>query len=147
MNNIPLPSRNMRDSLQNQDLPKSTSLGLGSAVLVGLLLTLPFAVLEFLNNSVTRRNALGLIVLFGLLWLFATTFIVILLLLVRTARKPQHPGESDPFVTQRSRDGAHYGGLGRYYTRPDALLSGRSELRLDTIDWSGSFTHSQTKCG
>jgi len=46
---------------------------------------LPFAILESLFNTVNKQNALGLIVLFGLLWLSSMAFIVILAPIVRTA--------------------------------------------------------------
>ena len=56
------------------------------AALISFALVLPFAILESLNQSVTRQNAPGLIVLFGLLWLLPMVFIVILVPLVRTVR-------------------------------------------------------------
>ena len=59
---------------------------LGSAALVGLILVLPFVILEALNNTITRQKAPGLAVLFGLLWVLPTAFIVILMPIVRTAR-------------------------------------------------------------
>lgn len=59
---------------------------LGAAALVGLILVLPFVILEALNNTITRQNAPGLAVLFGLLWVLPTAFIVILMPIVRTAR-------------------------------------------------------------
>jgi len=58
---------------------------LGSAALVSFILVLPFAILESLFNTVNKQNALGLIVLFGLLWLSSMAFIVILAPIVRTA--------------------------------------------------------------
>ncbi|HVF86094.1 MAG TPA: hypothetical protein VM866_00830 [Pyrinomonadaceae bacterium] len=59
---------------------------LGAAALVGLILVLPFVILEALNNTITRQNAPGLAVLFGLLWVLPIAFIVILMPIVRTAR-------------------------------------------------------------
>jgi hypothetical protein len=59
---------------------------LGAAALVGLILVLPFVILEALNNTFTRQNAPGLAVLFGLLWVLPIAFIVILMPIVRTAR-------------------------------------------------------------
>ena len=47
---------------------------------------LPFAILESLNQTVTRQNAPGLIVLFGLLWLLPMAFVVTLMPLVRNLR-------------------------------------------------------------
>ena len=54
------------------------------AALISFILVLPFAILEFLNNKVTGQNALGVLVLFGLLWLLPMVFIVILMPMVRT---------------------------------------------------------------
>lgn len=59
---------------------------LGSAALISCIFVLPFAVLESLFNSVTKQNAPGLVVLFGLLWLLPMAFIVILTPIVRTVR-------------------------------------------------------------
>ncbi len=64
----------------------TTPTQLGSAALISLILVLPFAILEAVNNTITRQNAPGLIVLFGLLWLLPTAFIVILAPLARTVR-------------------------------------------------------------
>ena len=57
-----------------------------SLALISFILVLPFVILESLNNTITKQNALGLIVLFGLLWLLAIAFIVILVPIVRTVR-------------------------------------------------------------
>ncbi len=65
---------------------KSILTTLGSAAFIGFILTLPFAILEFLNQAITQQNAPGLIVLFSLLWLLPTAFIVLLAPLVRTVR-------------------------------------------------------------
>lgn len=54
--------------------------------ILSFLLLLPFAILEVLHNPISRENATGLILLFGLLWLLPTVFILILLPLFRTAR-------------------------------------------------------------
>lgn len=56
------------------------------AAIFSLVLMLPFAVLEALNNTITRQNTFGLILLFGVLWILPTAFIVILLPMVRTLR-------------------------------------------------------------
>ena len=56
---------------------------LRSAVLISSLLVLPLVILEFFRNSITRQNAPGLIVLFGLLWLLPMMFMLILLPTVR----------------------------------------------------------------
>jgi uncharacterized membrane protein len=57
-----------------------------SAAVISSILVLPFAILESLNNTITRQNAAGLLLFFGLLWLLPTVFIVILVPIVRTAR-------------------------------------------------------------
>ena len=57
-----------------------------SAAIISFILVLPFAILEFLFNTVNKQNAPGLIVLFGLLWLLPMAFIVILVPVVRTVR-------------------------------------------------------------
>jgi hypothetical protein len=57
-----------------------------SAALISFILVLPLAILEVLNNTITKQNLPGLLVLFGLLWLLPTAFIVALLPVVRTAR-------------------------------------------------------------
>ncbi|MCA1849568.1 MAG: hypothetical protein LC672_00600 [Acidobacteria bacterium] len=65
---------------------KTITPDLGSAAIISFILVLPFAILESLNQTVTRQNAPGLIVLFGLLWLLPVAFIVTLAPVVRTAR-------------------------------------------------------------
>lgn len=65
---------------------KSTIPTLGFAALISFILVLPFAILESLNNTITKQNAPGLIVLFGLLWLLPMAFIFILVPIVRTIR-------------------------------------------------------------
>jgi hypothetical protein len=59
---------------------------LRSAAIISFILMLPFAILESLNNSITKQNAPGLILLFGVLWLLPTAFIVILMPIVRRVR-------------------------------------------------------------
>lgn len=59
---------------------------LGPAALGSLLLLAPFAILEALNNGITRQNAPGLALMFGLLWALPTAFIIILVPLVRSVR-------------------------------------------------------------
>ncbi len=51
-----------------------------------LTLVLPFAILEALNNTITKQNGPGLMLLFGVLWLLPTAFLVILMPIVRTVR-------------------------------------------------------------
>ena len=65
---------------------KSTITNLGSAAFISFILVLPFAILESLNQTITRQNAPGLILLFGLLWLLPMAFIVTLMPIVRTVR-------------------------------------------------------------
>ena len=57
-----------------------------SAAIISLILILPFAILEIINNGLTKDNAAGLILLFGVLWLLPTVFIIILKPIVRNAR-------------------------------------------------------------
>ena len=56
------------------------------AAIISFILVLPFAILEALNQTITRQNAPGLSVLFGLLWLLPMAFIVILVPIVRSVR-------------------------------------------------------------
>ena len=79
----------MRDVLQKQAGGANVAPSLRAAALVGLILVLPFAILEALNQTINRHNAPGLIVLFSLLWLLPTAFVVILAPLVRAARAGQ----------------------------------------------------------
>lgn len=58
----------------------------GPPALISLILVLPLAILEALNNNITKQNAPGLIVLFGLLWFLPTTFISGLMPLLRATR-------------------------------------------------------------
>lgn len=57
-----------------------------AAAIISFILVLPFVILEFLNTTLTKQNASGLTVLFGLLWLLPMTFIVILMPIVRNVR-------------------------------------------------------------
>jgi hypothetical protein len=76
----------MRNVLHNEDPAKNIATNLKLAVLISFMLLLPFAILESLNNTITKQNAPSLLVLFGLLWLLALAFIVILMPIVRAAR-------------------------------------------------------------
>ena len=76
----------MQELLQDQNPMKDIVTNLGSAALISFILVLPFAILESLFNTVNKQNVVGLVVLFGLLWLLSTTFIVILVPIVRTVR-------------------------------------------------------------
>ena len=55
-----------------------------SAAFVSSVLVLPFVILEFVFNNVNKQNALGLTLLFGLLWLLPSAFIVSLGPIVRS---------------------------------------------------------------
>jgi len=79
----------MRNVLRNEGPSKSIAIDLTSAALISLILVLPFALLESLNNTITKQNAPSFIVLFGLLWLLPTAFIHILVPMVRTVRAGQ----------------------------------------------------------
>ena len=56
------------------------------AALISLVIVLPLVVLEVVNNAITRQNLFGLSLLFGLMWLLPTIFIMILMPLLRTLR-------------------------------------------------------------
>lgn len=68
------------------DTMKSIPKDLRLAAIISFIFLLPFAILESLNNTITKQNAPGLILLFGVLWLLPTAFIVILMPIVRTTR-------------------------------------------------------------
>ena len=72
--------------IKQGDTMKSIITTLGSAALISFILVLPFAILEFMFNTINKQNAPGLIVLFGLLWLLPMAFITILVPIVRTVR-------------------------------------------------------------
>lgn len=55
------------------------------AALVSVALVLPLAILQTLHSPLTRQNAPGLIVLFGLLWFLSFAFLT---LLISIARNP-----------------------------------------------------------
>lgn len=65
---------------------KTFTKDLGFAAIISFILMLPFAILEALNNTITRQNAPGLLLLFGVLWLLPTVFIVLLMPMVRSVR-------------------------------------------------------------
>ncbi len=65
---------------------KTITKDLGLAAVISFILVLPLAILEALNNGVTRENAFGLILLFGVMWLLPTAFIVILRSIMRSVR-------------------------------------------------------------
>ena len=74
----------MRKVRQKEALTKSTPSNFISAALISLILVLPFAILEALHHPITQQNAVGLLCLFGLLWLLPTIFILILVPIPRT---------------------------------------------------------------
>ena len=76
----------MQELLQDKNPMKNIVTNLGSAALISFLLVLPFAILESLFNTVNTQNGLGLVALFGLMWLLSMAFIVILVSLVRSVR-------------------------------------------------------------
>lgn len=65
---------------------KSIITDLRSAALISFVLVLPFAILEFMFNTVNSRNGRDYIALFGLLWLLPMAFIIILVPVVRDVR-------------------------------------------------------------
>ncbi len=64
----------------------SITTDLRSAAVVSFALVLPLLILEALNNTITRQNAPGLALLFGVMWLLPAAFVVVLLPLVRNVR-------------------------------------------------------------
>ena len=68
------------------DTMKTFTANLRTAAIISFILVLPFAILEALNNTITRQNAPGLMLLFGVLWLLPTAFLLILMPMVRTVR-------------------------------------------------------------
>jgi hypothetical protein len=75
----------MRDVSQNT--PAMTLTDFRTAALISILLVLPFAVLESLNQGITMQNARGASVLVSVLWLLPTVFIVLLMPVVRNLRR------------------------------------------------------------
>jgi hypothetical protein len=65
---------------------KSIKRGLVMAAIIGFILVLPLAILEAVNNTITKENVSGLLLLFGVLWLLPTAFSVILMSILRSAR-------------------------------------------------------------
>jgi hypothetical protein len=81
----------MRDVLQNEKPLRMIIADLRWAALASFILVLPFAVLESLNQTITEQSASGLFVLFGLLWLLPTAFIVTLMPIARGVRAGRSP--------------------------------------------------------
>lgn len=65
---------------------RSTLANLRSPAIIGLVLMLPFALLELVHNKVNSRDAPGLAVLFGLLWILPVAFIAIVMPIARSVR-------------------------------------------------------------
>lgn len=86
----------MRNVLPNDDPARNINIDLKLAALLSLILVLPFALLESLNNTINRQNAPDLLLLFGLLWLLPTAFIVILVPLVRKVRAGHSRAAANP---------------------------------------------------
>ncbi|HKQ78774.1 MAG TPA: hypothetical protein VJ810_34065 [Blastocatellia bacterium] len=60
---------------------------IGAAALISLILVVPFAILELLSNAETSLNLINFpILVFGLLWLLATVFFIIVGAILRTVR-------------------------------------------------------------
>lgn len=69
----------MRDVLQNEDPMGNAVSNLKTAAVVSFIVVLPFALLEFAFGTVTGQGVPDLILLFGLLWLLAAAFIVVVM--------------------------------------------------------------------
>ena len=65
---------------------KAITKDLGIAAIISFIIVLPLAILEVLNNGVTTENAFGLVLLFGVLWLLPTAFLVIFIPMLRSVR-------------------------------------------------------------
>lgn len=76
----------MRDVLQNEGPARTIVVDLRAAAIISFILMLPFAILESLNQNITKQNVPSLLVLFGLLWLLPMAFILILKPVVRNLR-------------------------------------------------------------
>jgi hypothetical protein len=76
----------MRNVMQSEVPAKNIATSFKLAALISSILVLPFAILESLNNTMTKQNAPSLLVLFGLLWLLPMAFIITLVPIVRAVR-------------------------------------------------------------
>ncbi len=72
--------------IKHGDYMKNISSNLKSAAIISFIIVLPFALLEFTFNTVTKQNVPDLTVLFGLLWLLSMAFIVIMMPIVQNIR-------------------------------------------------------------
>jgi hypothetical protein len=73
--------------LRNTTPTRNLTTDLRRAALTSLIIVLPFAFLEALNNTVTGQNAPDIIVLFGLLWLLPAAFVLLLVPSARAVRE------------------------------------------------------------
>lgn len=70
-----------------QTIMNNSTKNIGAAALISLILVAPFAFLELRYNTETSRNLIHFpIPVFGVLWLLATVFIIIVASIVRTVR-------------------------------------------------------------
>ena len=77
----------MRDVPRNAAAMMLTDFRL--AALISIILVLPFAILESLNQTINRQTAASAMVLFSVLWLLPTIFLVLLIPMVRNVRAGQ----------------------------------------------------------
>src|SRR5688500_12989985 len=92
---------------------KSTVKSVGSAALISAILVLPFVILEAVNQTITKQNVFGLVLMFSILWLLPTVFIVMLAPLVRNIK------------------------AGNIMTKPFALLLRVASLAVIGMMWTG----------
>jgi len=72
--------------LQNEDQMKSIIPNLKTAAIISFIIVLPFALLEFTFNTVTKQNVPDLTLLYGSLWLLSMAFIVIIMPMAQNIR-------------------------------------------------------------
>ena len=65
---------------------RSEAADLRLAMFASSLLIMPFAIMESVNTALTRQNASGIFLLFGLLWVLPVIFLVLMLPVVRTLK-------------------------------------------------------------
>jgi hypothetical protein len=76
-----------RQGVLLQTIMNNNAKNIGVAALISLILVAPFAFLELRYNTETARNLIHFpFPVFGLLWLLATVFIIIVASIVRTVR-------------------------------------------------------------
>lgn len=79
----------MRNVSHTQHQTRNVAADLKWAALFTFIVLIPFVVLESINNTITRQNLSGLVVLFGLLSLLSVAFMVTLAPLLRSIRTGQ----------------------------------------------------------